>query len=310
MPIATVVLPTHDHGPLLALSLRTVQEQTVEDIEICVVGDGVPDDTRELVRDLADADSRIRFYDNPKGPRHGELHRHAVLAEARSEIVCYQADDDLWCREHVAELCDLLSAADFAHTIALTVTPDESVAPWLAVLESGVFRAHMLRGANFLPLSVVGHRLTAYRSLPYGWRTTPPGIPTDLYMWQQFLVQPGIRLASGSRPSVFNFPTPARRTWTLAERRTELERWYDFIHGSGWTDELEPDLRARCAEATNRLRRRLRRVEPLAESARRRPLLGKLPRRFATELWKHEVGRLTWRPRTTKEPERPLGARR
>src|SRR5262249_25651577 len=282
-----------DHWLLLRPSLRTVQEQSVEDLEILVIGDGVPDETRELVAEIGKGDPRIRFFDNPKGPRNGEIHRAAALAEARGEIVCYQADDDLWCREHVEELRDLLSAADFAHNVALTVASDGSVSPWLAVLESGVFRAHMLRGANFLPLSVVGHTMSAYRSLPWGWRTTPPAIPTDLYMWQQFLMQPGIRLASGSRPSVFNFRTPARRTWTLAERRSELERWYEFVHDPRWSNELEPTFSARCGAATVRLRGRLRRLEPLAESARSRPLLGKVPRRLATELWKHEVGRLT-----------------
>ena len=115
-------------------------------------------------------------------------------------------------------------------------------------------------------------------------------------MWQQFLVQPGIRLASGGRPTVFNFPTPARQTWTLEERRSELERWYVFMHEPRWTDELEPSLSARCPAATDRLRRRLRRLEPLAESARTRPLAGKVPRRLATELWKHEVARLVQRP--------------
>ena len=109
MPVATVVLPTHDHGPLLRLSLGTVQEQTVEDIEIFVIGDGVPDETRELVAEIARGDPRIRFFDNPKGPRNGEIHRAAALAGARGEIVCYQSDDDLWCPDQVAELRDLLS---------------------------------------------------------------------------------------------------------------------------------------------------------------------------------------------------------
>jgi glycosyl transferase family 2 len=293
MPAATVILPTHDHGPLLRHSLRSVQEQTVDDLEIFVIGDGVPDVTRALVAELAGGDSRIRFFDNPKGPRNGELHRHAALQKARGEIVCYQADDDLWCPEQVEELLRLLRGADFAHTVALAVGDDSSVFPWLAVLESGVFRAHMHRGANFLPLSAVGHTLAAYRKLPYGWRTTPKPIPTDLYMWQQFLGQPGIRLASGSRPSVVNFPSPGRREWTPAQRLDELERWSVFLAGSTWRDDLEPVLRDRCAVAVERLRRRLRLVEPLAKVARTRPVLGKFPRRFATTLWQHEVGRLT-----------------
>ena len=293
MPAATVILPTHDHGPMLRHSLRSVQEQTVDDLEIFVIGDGVPDVTRELVAELAGADSRIRLFDNPKGPRNGELHRHAALEEARGEIVCYQADDDLWCPEQVEELRGLLSAADFAHTVALRVAPDGSVSPRLAVLESGVFRAHMHRGAFFLTLSIVGHTLAVYRELPHGWRTTPQPIPTDLYMWQQFLDQPGIRLASGSRPAVLNFPSPARRGWTIEQRLHELERWSAFLAGSGWRSELEPRLSNRCAEAVQRLRRRVRPLEPLARAARTRPVLGKFPRRLATELWELEVRRIT-----------------
>src|SRR5438876_12186578 len=39
----TVLVPTHDHGPLLRLSLRSALTQTVSELEIFVVGDGVPD---------------------------------------------------------------------------------------------------------------------------------------------------------------------------------------------------------------------------------------------------------------------------
>src|SRR4051812_23274970 len=126
---ATVMIPTHDHAPLLRYSLGSVQAQSVEDLEIFVIGDGAGADTRALVAELAAADPRIRFFDHPKGPRHGELYRHEALAEARGEIVCYQADDDLWLPEHVAELRTLLQDADFAHTIALEVELRHTVFP-------------------------------------------------------------------------------------------------------------------------------------------------------------------------------------
>lgn len=292
MPVATVVIPTHDHGPLLRPSLRTVQEQTVEDLEIFVIGDGVPDETRELVAEIGRSDRRIRFFDNPKGPRNGELHRAAALVEARADIVCYQSDDDLWCSEHVADLRDLLTAADFAHTVVLSVGPDGAVTPSIAALEAGVNRAFMLRGSNFLPLSSVGHTLAAYRALPFGWRTTPRPIWTDLYMWQQFLAQPGLRFASGSRPGVFNFPSPARRAWTPAERLGELERWYAFLSSSAWR-EREAAVSRRCAQATVRLRLGLRALEPLAGTALSSRILGKVPRRLGWELWYREVRSLT-----------------
>ncbi len=46
---ASVLIPTHDHGPLLQRALASAQRQSVEDIEILVVGDGVPDVTRDIV---------------------------------------------------------------------------------------------------------------------------------------------------------------------------------------------------------------------------------------------------------------------
>ncbi len=59
------------------------------------------------------------------------------------------------------------------------------------------FRRLMLRGMNHIPLSCGAHTLAAYRRLPHGWRTTPPELATDLYMWQQFLEQPWCRARSG-----------------------------------------------------------------------------------------------------------------
>ena len=49
---ATVLTPTHDHGALLGHSLRSALAQTVENIEVFVVGDGVNDDTRAVVEEL------------------------------------------------------------------------------------------------------------------------------------------------------------------------------------------------------------------------------------------------------------------
>ena len=117
MPLeATVIIPTHDHGPMLLHSARSALAQTVEEIELFIVGDGVPEVTREIVSELK-RDERVRFFDHPKGPRHGEIYRHAALQEARGEIVCYLSDDDLCFPEHVACMRRLLSSADFAHAL-------------------------------------------------------------------------------------------------------------------------------------------------------------------------------------------------
>jgi glycosyltransferase involved in cell wall biosynthesis len=223
--LATVLIPTFDHGPTLRSSIPSALNQTIEDIEIFIIGDGVPDVTREIARDFGRQDGRVRFFDNPKGPRHGEIHRHAALQEARGELICYLSDDDLWLPEHIEHMAVLLGESDFAHACPARIDPNDGVAVHLGDLSLPHFRRSIMEGINFIPLSHAAHRLSMYRRLPHGWRTTPPGTPTDLYMWQQFLAEPSCRAVSGSRPTVLNFPQSVRGEMTQEERVAELERW-------------------------------------------------------------------------------------
>jgi GalNAc5-diNAcBac-PP-undecaprenol beta-1,3-glucosyltransferase len=223
---ATVIVPTHDHGPTLRPAVESALAQTVKDIEIFVIGDGVPDITREIVGELARADERVRFFDHPKGPRHGEIYRHEALENARGRIVCYLSDDDLWFSDHVETVSRLLADADFAGALAAHFTEDGELLSWPADLALQEFRERMLSGrTNYVPLSCAAHTLTAYRRLPEGWSTTPGGVHTDLYMWCKFLRESDVRLRSTTRPTVLHFPSTHRTTWTAEERIAELERW-------------------------------------------------------------------------------------
>ena len=224
---ATIVIPTHNHGPLLRMSVASALRQTVPDIEIFIVGDGVGDDTRDVVRDLMQTDSRIRFFDRPKGPRHGEIYRHEAINEARGDIVCYLSDDDLYLPNHVEAMRQLLADNDFAHTLAVRVDTDGRLSALTVDLRIPVYRHELLDGRNRIPLSAGAHTAEAYRRLPEGWTTTPTGTPTDLFMWQKFLLLPDCRFVAGTRPTVMVFPSPDRTECTLKERAAELRHWLD-----------------------------------------------------------------------------------
>ena len=236
MPLeATVLIPTHDHGPLLLHSARSVLAQTVEEIELFIIGDGVPDVTREIVSELGQ-DERVRFFDNPKGPRHGETYRNTALKEARGKIVCYLSDDDLWFPEHVAYMRHLLGNADFAHALPLYIDERSEISFYVGDLAIPAYRESLLSGINFVALSCGAHTTEMYRRLPHGWRTTPTGVPTDLYMWQQFLSEPGCRATGGTRPTVLNLPRPLRRDQLPEHRLTELEKWSRNLQDPAWRD--------------------------------------------------------------------------
>ena len=120
MTDATIVIPTYRHAALLPYAIRSALDQQSASIELFVVGDGVEDDTRAAVEEFL-PDSRVRFFDFPKGEHNGELGRHEALQSASGSVVCYLSDDDLLLPDHVVEMLRLLEDADFAHSAPLVV---------------------------------------------------------------------------------------------------------------------------------------------------------------------------------------------
>ena len=292
-PLATVVIPTHDHGPTLRQSVGSVLAQTVSDLEILVVGDGVPSQARPVLDEVAAWDERVRVFLNPKSPRTGEPWRRAALERARGTLVLYLSDDDLWFPEHVEHMAELLSNADFAHALPLRVDPDGTLRSGAIDLSLPGFSARMLAGRNWIPFSCGTHTMEAYRRLQSGWETTPKGIWTDLYMWQKFLRLEGVRLASATRPTVLHFPSSQRGDWSLEARTSELERWAARVADSDWRREFVFTALAEVVRAS--ARKELRILRLLDGVAARERKLDQLE------------GTLTWRLRERALTLAPIG---
>src|SRR5690349_21612774 len=143
--LATILVPTHDHAATLDLAVRSALEQTVAEIEVVVIGDGVGDDTREVVAGLTREDPRVRFLDLPKGPNHGEVHRGTAIESTEAEIVCYLCDDDLLLPEHVESMRELLRAADLAQSQNGLFDPDGTWHHIFADLSSPACREWVLQ---------------------------------------------------------------------------------------------------------------------------------------------------------------------
>jgi glycosyltransferase involved in cell wall biosynthesis len=173
---ATILIPTFRHAALLPYALRSALEQDGASVEVFVIGDGVEDDTRAAVEPFR-ADERVRFFDVPKGQRHGERHRHEALQHASGGIVSYLSDDDLLLPGHVRDMLRLLEEADFAHSAPFVVHEEGRL--WFHPIDVArpEFQALLLRGGwNAIVLSGAAHTLDAYLRLPHGWRPAPAGI--------------------------------------------------------------------------------------------------------------------------------------
>lgn len=224
-------------------AIASAKRQTVQEFEVFIVGDGVSDQTRELLAQACEADNRFRFFDNPKGRRTGETYRHAALQGANGEVVCYLADDDLWLPNHLETMLEAGRDADFFHSLHVGRHPQKGFYFLPSNLEDAAVRQLMCNTImNRFGLSFCGHTLAAYRKLPFGWRTAPDEVPTDLHMWRQFLLQPGMRVKTVFQATALNFAALPRQGWSHLQRLQELDRWLDESGGGDFQIRLNRKL--------------------------------------------------------------------
>lgn len=63
-PKVSIIMPVYNVERYVEQSIRSLMEQTLEDIEIIIVNDGSKDGSRDIVGRLAEEDSRIKIIDN------------------------------------------------------------------------------------------------------------------------------------------------------------------------------------------------------------------------------------------------------
>ena len=274
MTDATIVIPTHRHAAVLPVALRSALNQQGGSVEVFVVGDGVEDDTRAALAPFR-TDSRVRFFDFPKGERHGERHRHEALQEAGGEIICYLSDDDLLLPGHLEEMQRLLDHADFAHSVPMGVLPGGELRYGPADLARPEFLSLLVEGRNnFIGLTGAAHTRSTYERLPHGWRPAPASEKTDLHMWQQIIALPGFRGATATRLTALHFPDPWWRSVEPAQRAVELEAWLARALRPGAEAELEELLELAVRRAAQDFKlRSIERKEALRQATAELELL-------------------------------------
>lgn len=93
-PQASAVVPAHNAARTLPGTLRSIQAQTLADIEIIVVDDGSTDHTAGIVEAAARTDPRVRLVRQANAGVAAARNRGA--AEARSDFLAFTDADDLW----------------------------------------------------------------------------------------------------------------------------------------------------------------------------------------------------------------------
>ena len=175
---ASVLIPAHNKPTTLPLTVDTVLRQSVEDLEVIVIGDGVTDAVRDVVAGLERSDERVRFLDFEKGPHHGERYRHDAVLAARSDAVFYLCDDDLLLPEHVADLLALLEDHTIVQSLNGFCRVDGTVEFFVGDLADPDSVALVLDESlqhNFVSITGTAHSKAFYERAGLHWDTTPAG---------------------------------------------------------------------------------------------------------------------------------------
>ena len=91
-PKISIIIPVYNVEKYLAECLDSVVNQTMRDIQIICVNDGSPDNSRAILQEYADEDSRIEIIDKPNGGLSSA--RNAAYPSIKGKYTLFVDSDD------------------------------------------------------------------------------------------------------------------------------------------------------------------------------------------------------------------------
>lgn len=89
----SVIIPTYNRGKMVVRAIKSVLDQTYQDIECIVVDDASTDDTECQISEIRD--SRLHYLKLPQN-RGACFARNAGVEASKGEYIAFQDSDDIW----------------------------------------------------------------------------------------------------------------------------------------------------------------------------------------------------------------------
>lgn len=153
-PLVSVLIPTYNYARFLPQALQSALAQDYSDLEILVSDDGSTDDSASIIRELTQADPRVRVVIQPRNL--GMVpHWNWCLSQARGDYVKFLFGDDAFNSRHaISRLVELLER--HPHAVIATAARrvmDESSRPldlWNPLRRAGLHPGRALIGRCLL----------------------------------------------------------------------------------------------------------------------------------------------------------------
>ena len=246
-----IIIPTHNRPDTVGLAVRSVQNQSVDNLDIAIIGDGVTDETRDALRPQMGEDPRITFIDRPKGARHGEEYRDETIRRSSAQRIHYLGDDDLFFPNHVETMNNLVEGVDFANSLPIFLHVDGTLTYLptdLSIPACIAWHLDPVERRNSVSLTGVTHTRDSYNRLPFGWRPAPIGRWTDHYMWEQYFSLDGVTARTSHRATTAKFNNLERAHHSGPERAAEISKVLSHMSRAAYVDEWNERVSRRVRE--------------------------------------------------------------
>ena len=107
--MVSVIIPTYNRETTILKAVKSVLDQTYQDIEVIIVDDGSTDKTKEIIGDIRDKRVKyIRLADNAGACKA----RNIGIDMAKGDYIAFQDSDDIWRPNKLERQMDFMNKAE------------------------------------------------------------------------------------------------------------------------------------------------------------------------------------------------------
>ena len=110
--LVSCILTTYNRGSLIKRSLESIINQTYKNIEILIVDDCSPDNTKEVIKGYSD--SRIKYLRNKTNKGLAQA-RNTGMENSTGEFIAFLDDDDEWLPEKIEKQLEIFKNSNLTN---------------------------------------------------------------------------------------------------------------------------------------------------------------------------------------------------
>lgn len=95
LEFVSVIMPVYNAQEFIAKSIESVLMQTYVDLELILIDDGSTDQSKKIIKEFMQKDSRIRYIELEKNMGVANA-RNIGIEESKGEYIAFLDSDDLW----------------------------------------------------------------------------------------------------------------------------------------------------------------------------------------------------------------------